>query len=627
MPREITKHKTKKILTVSPERMEALRSWLFIEIEDALASRSALDGQWRDDLRMYEGVPRLDVRNTPIENAPNIEITLGAIACDSICAQATDLIFGTSPIITCRPMTKGTNDEESIKTAKALQRFTNWTVANEADIRNSSEDAIIDDVQLGTMFLYIPWVQQVKKTKTAKVITKHPKIYAMAPEDVIVPSGTPHDIQNVPFIALRFWKTMNELKDSERFDKWNLEGFQAAGAKDWVRQRREILGRQIEGVARKGHLYDTFDIYCYFDIDGDGVDEDLYIVWNHTGRWVAKIGFNPFDHRPIEKAVYQRRAHLFYGLGVLRMMQPYEEEMTEVHNHQVLNSLLANSRVWVGKEGTIPSTMKVWAGKVIPALNPNEDLKALQMADTYPSAVYLQSLIMQLADNRVGTSAMSQPRPSQIMGSRTPGITALSLLQQVNRRFTPAFDGMRTAIANAVKQCLYRYQERLLAGDADVAAHIISILGPEDGQLVVNLLRQESFDEHIDMELTASSASVNREADRQNAVMLFNLLAQYYQRTLELMMIASNPETPPQVKETAQKIASAAGEIIDRTIRTFDQVRDPSTFIVDINDQIDQIPDVSQDGLGQILQMFSGGGAGGEQPLELPFPQEGRMMG
>lgn len=626
MPREIVKHDTKRLLSIPEERMNALRDWIFIELEDAFSARSPLENQWRDDLRMYEGVPKLDVRNVPIENAPNIEITLGAIASDSICAQAVDLIFGSSPLVTCRPMVKGTNDEQSMKNAKAMQRFINWVAANEADVRNATEDGVLDDVQLGTLFFYIPWIIKVKKTKTAKVITRHPKIYAMAPEDVIVPGGTPHDIQNVPLIGLRFWKTLSEIQDSAKYDNWNISGFQNAGGKDWVRNRRELLGKQIEGVARKGQLYDTFDIYCYFDIDGDGIDEDLKVVWNHTGRWIAKVGYNPCDHRPIEKAVYQRRAHLFYGLGVLRMMQPFEEEMTEVHNHQVLNSLLANSRMWVGKEGHIANTMKIWGGKVITVSNPNEDLKALAMADTYPSAVYLQSLIMQLADNRVGTSAMSQPRPSQIMGSRTPGITALSLLQQVNRRFTPAFDGMRFAVANALKQCLYRYQERILAGDDKVAAHIITVLGTEDGQAVVQLLRNESFDEHVDMELTAASASINREADRQNAVMLFNLLAQYYQRTIELMMIASNPETPPQVQDVARKIATAAGEIIDRTMRTFDQVRDPASFIIDINEQIDQqVPSVPQEGIGQLLQMFGGGGA--EAPLELPFAQEERRMG
>lgn len=627
MPRNIIKHEGKQNLKIADGKMEALTNYLTVEIEDAFSARSFLEADWREDLVRYEGVPKLSARNIPIENAPNIEITLGAIAADSIYAQAIDLIFGTTPLVTCQPMVKGTNDKVSIDTAKAIQRYINWLARNEVGIRVASEDTVLDDVQLGTGVFYIPWTEQRKKTRTSKIIRRRPIVYSIPPEDCITPIGTPYGIQDTPWIAIRFWKTIEELFDSAQYDGWNITDAQPAGAKDWVRNRREMLGKQVEGVTRKGNIYDTFDVYAYYDIDGDGLDEDLCVVWNHTGRSILKISYNPCDRRPIEKMVYQRRAHLFYGLGVLKMMRPFQEEMTEVHNHQVLNAMLANARIWKGKEGEIPNTMKIWGGKVITMRDPATDLIPEVMADTYPSMIQIQSLIMQLADNRVGTNAMSQPRPSQIMGSRTPGITALSLLQQVNRRFTPAFDDMRHAIVRALRQCLYRTQERVLAGDAGVMVDIIELLGPEDGQLVINLLRDEDFDKHVSMELTASSASVNREADRQNAIMLVNILAQYYQRTLELVMLASNPQTPEPVREVARKIASSAGEIIDRTIRTFDQVRDPATFIVSIDEELDNIPGIAQEGLTQLLGMFGGmGGAGGGQPLELPFGTEGRMM-
>lgn len=588
MPKQIVQHKTKPLLMVTEERMNALSTWLFNEIHDALSARMPLEKQWQDNMRQYEGVPRAAARNVPIENAPNVEITLGAIASDSIYAQAIDLIFGTSPLITVRPVPKGRNDQAAIDTAKASQRFLNLIATNEVGLRDAIEEAVLDDVQLGTGILYTPWVVRVRKTKTSKIEARSPMIYGIAPEDCIVPSGTPHDIQNMPWIALRFWRTKEELNERAKIDNWNIEGAQMAGAKDWVRTRREMLGKQMEGMARKGTLYDTYDVYCYFDIDGDGIEEDLYVVWNQTGQCIFKVGYNPLDRRPIDKMCYQRRGHLFYGLGVLTMIAPYEETLTEAYNYHLLNSLLANSRVWVGREGHIPETMQIWPSKVVLVPEPDRDLKALQMADTNPSLIYLQQFLIQLSDNRVGTNAMSQPKPSQIMGSRTPGITALSLLQQVNRRFTPAFDGMRLASAGALKQCIYRYQERILAGDAEVGAHIMRMLGPEDGNLVVNLLRDKNFDENISIELTASSASVNREADRQNAMMLVNILSQYYQRTLELVAIASNPQTPEPVRDVARKIASSAGEIIDRTIRTFDQVRDPATFIIEVGDELDQ---------------------------------------
>ena len=175
---------------------------------------------------------------------------------------------------------------------------------------------------------------------------------------------------------------------------------------------------------------------------------------------------------------------------------------------------------------------------------------------------------------------------------------------------------MRNGVSAAIRQCLYRYQEQLLSGNTRAAEHIIEVLGPEDGQRVVRVLKNERFDEHVSVELTAASVSTNKEADRQNAIILVNILTQYYQRILELAVVAVNPQTPPAIKKVVEKIASAAGEIIDRTIRTFDQVRDPGTFIINLEEgaEFDQMS-----ALAGGLQQLLGGAAPAQSPV-LPAP-------
>ena len=409
----------------------------------------------------------------------------------------------------------------------------------------------------------------------------------------------------MPWVGLRFWHTQSELNLYASRRKWKIDAFKPAGGKDFVRTRREDLGHTYTKIARATDLYETITIFCAYDIDGDGIDEDLLVVWDRTSRDIGLVTYNPFDRRPIEPTRYQLRAHLFYGLGVMEMIRPYQDETSEIHNARTLNMLLANCRFWKAREGSVPETMKIWGNKVQMLSDPT-DLVAEQMADIYPSAAQAQAITTSLAERRVGVNEMSMPRPSQVLGSRTPGITAMSLLQQVNRRFTPAFDGYRNGTGAAVKQCLYRYQERLLAGDRAVEEDIMSVMGDEDGRLVIDVLRDDKFDEGMKIELTASSASVNRDADRQNSIMLVNLLAQYYQRTLELVSIAANPTTPPVIRDVAQKIANSAGEIIERTIRTFDQVRDPNTFIIDVNDELDAMKGLSQEGLAGLAAMQAG---------------------
>jgi len=620
------------------ERMNALKNFLTVELEDAMSTRYPLEQVWRELLRMYDGVPKNPVKNFPIENAPNIEITLGAIAADAIYAQAYDTIFSVQPFITCRGVPKRKGDKDYSDAVKALQRFANHVVANETNLLNSGDEALIDDVQLGTAVFYIPWTEHRKKTKVAKVLSAHPSIRCMPPEDVFAPGGSVDDPDEAQWIGLRFWYTAQDVEALAKRNGWNTLGVTPAGAKDWVRTRREMLGRQVSGIEVKGNLYEIFDIYCYFDIDDDGLDEDLYVVWDRTSRNILYLAYNPYDKRPIEKMVYQRRPHLFYGLGVLEMMGPYQEEMTNIHNWGTLNILIANARIWVGKSGSIPQNMTLWPNRVIELMNPKDDLQALQMGEVYPSIWNAQSMVVSLAERRVGVNEMSMPRGSAVMGTRTPGITALSMLQQFNKRFTPAFGSMRNAFAGAVRQCLYRYKEKVLANKAKVLAHIIRVLGPEDGYRVIDLLRNEEFEEGVIVELTASSATVNKEAERQATFQLVGILAQYYQRTLELVTVAANPQTPPVVADVAKRIAEAAGEIIERTLRTFDQVRDPALFIVEVEDAIDEaVADRPRQAIMQLMSQMGGaqpgGGNGGQPnggiaqpPAGPPQPEQGAMQ-
>jgi len=619
MPKYRDTHKSRREakISFSEERMNALKSFITVELEDCISSNLPRETMWRQLLRMYEGVPKNPVKSFPIENAPNIEITLGAIACDAIYAQAYDTIFSMEPFVTVRAVPKGKKDEEQSASVKALQRFVNFITDNELGIKESGDEAILDDCQLGTGIFYIPWTERRKKTKTAKILAAHPRVRCHPPEDTFAPGGSVDDPDEAIWIGLRFWYTAQDIEAMAKTNQWNTLGIAPAGAKDWVRTFREALGKQMSGIERKGNLYEIFDIYCYFDIDDDGLDEDLYLVWDRTSRNILYVGYNPYDRRPIEKMVYQRRSHLFYGLGVLEMMLPYQEELTDIHNYGTLNILLSNARIWKGTTGKIPQNMTLWPNKVIELDNPAEDLVSEQMGDVHPSIWNAQTMVIQLAERRVGVNEMSMPSGGSNMGTRTPGITALSMLQQFNKRFTPAFGSMRKAFSAAVRQALYRYQEKVLSGRAKVLAHIVRILGAEDGYRVISLLRNEDFDEGVVVELTAASAMVNKEAERQATFQLVGILSQYYQKTLELITIAANPQTPPVIADVAKQIAESAGEVIERTLRTFDQVRDPALFMIEVEEAIDQATaDRPRQAVLQLLGGMQQAGAGGQSAPE-----------
>jgi len=145
-------------------------------------------------------------------------------------------------------------------------------------------------------------------------------------------------------------------------------------------------------------------------------------------------------------------------------------------------------------------------------------------------------------------------------------------------------------------------------GDTETEEQILRVMGEADGEQVIRLLEDQFFDENVSVELSASSASANRFADRQDAIMLAGMLGNYYQRAVELVQLAEQSGSEA-IKTTATQIAEKSTEIIDRTLRTFENVRDPRRFLIEINEAIDQIqaPPAALNGIAELL----GGGAPG----------------
>lgn len=601
-----------------------LASWIDGEVMRAKMGRHEQENLWIEALQLYEGRTEREHRNTPIEKAPNIQVTLGAIAADAVYAQMLNIIFNISPLVTVSPV-----DEtgEFTEHAKALQRLVNIVARNEMKLRPAAENAILDNVKLGTGVYYVLWRERRKKTQTNTVTMFGPRARAIPVEDFFLPAGATDDLQDARWVAWRVWLTAHELNLRARDLKWNVSGTLPSTQTSNVRQTRERLGRTQGDASRQagdenegGDLFEVFEVYCLFDIDGDGIDEDLLVTWDAGSRNVLRWTFNPYDSRPFEVMRYQLREYLFYGMGIVEMLRPFQKGATELYNHWVLNSMLANARFWTGKHGAVPhNQLRIWPNRYLPLQNPREDLIPHQMADTYPSASASLATTMSFAERRSGVNDLTTPRPSQVLGSRTPGITALSMLQKANERFGPAFDAARMATTGAVRQGILRYHERILAGDEKVVDHIMDLLGEERGALAIELMQRKDFNNAVDIELSGSNAQQNRETARQNMILFMQNLLPYFERILQLQAVVSNPQTPPAVRELAGRVSDAAAEVVERVARTFDEVRDPSQLVVRIDNELDQAQNLQVQGLqglGALLQQMDqteqqGGGPGG----------------
>lgn len=598
-------------------RDKRLEEFLQFEITQALSARHPQEEMWREAKRQYAAIPRQPYRNTPVPNAPNIEVPLGAIATDAQYASITDTLYSASPLLTARAL-----DEVWVTHAKAAQRWVNYISVNDVGLREATDHAFMDCCQLGTGVFYIPFIEDIYKHKVYNVRNRGPRIIPIAPENWLTPGGSRGQIQFDQWTGLRFWYQPDEMKLRAKFRTWDMSRTLPVASIDWTRRRTEQLGL-TDSASHWREMYEIFDLYMHFDYMGDGEAIDILVSWDRSSMKVLSVEFNPYDNRPIEPMRYQLRPHLAYGIGIMEMCRPFQDEATEIHNHRTLNMLIANSRIWEAVSGQVPESMEVWPNKVI-EVQQSGAIKELRMGDVYPSSSQAEMSVTALAERRVGMEGSGAGGGPRSLGTRTPGITALSTMQAQNRRFAPAFDSMRLGAAGAVRQCLMRQRERLMSGDQDVENHMRDVLGDGDAALVTELLRQSDFGRYVAVEFTALSPTVSKEADRQNAQMASQQLTQYYSQTVSLLtQVATAAAQAPGIAQAmlpmVQQIIEKSKEAMDRYLRTFDQFRDPQTFLLDADPAIQSLQQAVQAGQQQqeaqaqqqaMMAQAEGGGGG-----------------
>lgn len=571
--------------------IERLTQWMTVEVEDVAGSRGLLEREWVENLRRYEGVTKVKTKHIPYENAPNIEFTIGAMMCDVVYAQTTDLLHNAvDPNTVALP----TNDKY-VKHAEAIQDFMTWGGPNEWMVRQAAEDVFLDTIQQGTGTADVPWMEYVKKTGIHRTERRGPRVRAVPIEHFFISSGKSL-VEDAQLVATRLYLRKGELNlyGQPAFGGWDIEKALPCGMSSWVQSSRERIGHVSSPAARQGDLFEVWICHVLFDIDDDGIDEDLYVVWDRTAKAVLKTRFSRFQRRPYTSSTYQKRAHLFHGMGVMEMTRPWQSGITMFANNFLANSYLANIRMWRGTAGMIPGgTVRVWAGRFFEDTG-LEQMSELKLSDTYPSSILGVQMLRDFAEQRAGVSAMSAQRPSQVFGSRTPGVTALTAVQQVNKRFAGAFDSMRHQEAEMYKQCLYRYQERFLAGDYEAKAHVKRVMGNEKGDRIIEVLSDPYFDESLKVEMAASSASINREADRRAHLELLARVGEYYQKSVEMAHLIGSGQLSGGAKELAMQVHEKASALIERFIRTYPQVRDAERFIVKFGEEIDESVPVQQ---------------------------------
>ena len=581
----------RRALKISKEKEQALISYLQMEVENAIADRVSLERTWSQARRHYYQEPLHATRDIPYLNASNRIAPLAQIASDAIFATVFSVTTEASPIITV----KASNDEWQAQ-AKAVQERIDHELNSEGEATvgglhwnflPSLYHGGKDCVKLGTAVWSVEWKEQLIKGKFIRVESAGSRIEPIPIENILAPGGASYDLHNLPWIAVRYEYTDQALEEEAVRQGWNTDGVHAAGNISAPHQERERFSRQY-GNATRTNVNDVYKISCCYDIDNDGETEDLLVWYNHTGACLLKLDWYPYDHRNLIMSHFDIEEFMFYGRGVPAIIAGATEIATEALNSAIDNALLSNARGYKGPIGAIEgNSVLVFPGFYFASTDP-EKISELKLSDINPSILELLQVAIGFAERATGINDLSTARPSQIPG-RTPATTTMNMLAQVSQRHTPFFASFRSAGACMIRECLYREQERLLRGDTRLPQYLDKILGVENSRIYQDALADPDFDNALSVELTVTSAQMNKEVERQNAVMLAQLYKQYVTELVQAVALVSQPQVTPALRDVVQKAIIASNEFMERVLRTFSDVSNPSRFLIDPTQELQQL--------------------------------------
>jgi hypothetical protein len=559
-------------VALTPKDHQWLPQYLSNEMDEALYAHE-LKLEWiSDSNRMYLGDPATARKNFPWDGAANLVIPLVGITVDSIVARIMNTIFAVQPFWSAQALIK---DLEPV--CNPLQDFMEWSRVNELQMYQQVRNWIIEVVKHGWAYLKVYWESFTQRTfvvskgaaRPHDQIVRRPQVQHVLLADIICQAGIEDELNQAEWLGHRIRLTDGQMLWRKHDRVYDEVDKIIAHKAEMTPAEEKVLENELEKDAPhpRDKLNTLYEIYADLPLAGSTLPVPVMITYHHETRTVARCVYNPdiTGARPFKKGKFIEREGKRDGIGISRQLAMIQEEISTLHNQQVDNATLANTRFFIGRRGVVRNGTRVWPGRFLTVPDPSRDVITLPMADVYPSMRQLETSCLAYAERRSGVADYQLGRESNVLGNRATATGTLALIQEGNRRFD--------LNVRDVRDCLGEVGKKLLLLNAQFRpSGMAYFVKGQDGELVEKVLNlpDEFLADGIGMELTASTATINREIEKQGLLAMMGTLTQYYQQLLQIGGIAMNPQTPPPVQKMALEMAEGARYLMSMIVQTYE---------------------------------------------------------
>lgn len=543
--------------------------------------------KWR---RHRLGQTESETKNQPWENAANICSPTTMSATNTIYAMLKEAFERIKPRFTEEIVSPEFSDA-----GKALSKLVNKISESPFHINLPKKDRTIlyEAESLGTQFVEVPWtIRGTRFVRTSpngsreevnKVFYEGPDVLIYRIEDVIIRSYY-YDLQKAPMIAFVNWLSVSEIRQYELLGFFNkseeIPEENQFDLDDNQRAEFSKFGLGTEIPSNADNLRRVLKTYVRWDIDKDGVQEDI-IVWIDVDQGVIlRAEFNELGSRPIVRIPCLDIPFQLYGVGVGWMAENSQDEIDTCHEIALNSMQLSAHPIIASKTGeSVGPNEKFYPMKHIKLTDVERGLRVFNFPDTSNSATLRESIAKNYIDIATGVNEALRGLPDSIAKTRTTVSGQMFQAQRGNIVFN---NSILEAVQDAYSEIGMFIVLQLVANAERSRENLLTLLDEDERILVDDLLnlKVEEIGQIFRVTVRLTDTERTEEARRQNLLTLTQLYIMLGEKMFQQLAMAMDPNVQqnPDLFAMCLKFVLGYRELLDEVLKLF-KLQDTSKYI------------------------------------------------
>jgi hypothetical protein len=277
------------------------------------------------------------------------------------------------------------------------------------------------------------------------------------------------------------------------------------------------------GTQAGAKMYNIYETYLRYDIDDDGIDEEIVAWVEDRSKRVLRITYlervGPGSKRPfvLKKFIPQPGP---YGKGLGEILYGLNNELDYIHNQRLDYGTLQNLPFFFYRaaSGLNPISLKLGPGMGVPVDDPQGDINFPRLNGGTSYGFQEEAQVTRYSENASGITQFTLGNIQQQGATRTATGTA-ALVNELNAN-----------IDIHIKRYQRGYRKNLIILDLQLQdllplGTIIRVVGMDGQDIYKRFENREAIRWQADFDLTANSINSNKAIERETAQMLIQQLA------------------------------------------------------------------------------------------------------